>query len=54
MPTWMEHPNRPGRFEGEANGFPTEQQCKEMHPELAHLNNERYARLMGDYLACTT
>lgn len=53
--TWLENPNWPGRYTGGyASGNPTPEQVKEMYPDLAHMQNERYSRLMGDYLGCVT
>jgi len=36
------------------DGQPTIQEMEAMYPEYKHLKNERYNRLMGDYLTCTT
>ena len=52
MPTWLENPTMPGRDEGQVSGDLTVEDCKKKWPDHAHLNNERYSRLMGDYLTC--
>ena len=54
MPGYMDNPTLPGRYEGEHSGDLTPEECKEKWPDHAHLSNQRYAQLMGDYLACTT
>ena len=52
MPKFVENEVRVGRYGGHMSGDLTDEDCKKKWPEYAHLNNERYARIMGDYLAC--
>ena len=54
MPGWIENKQWPGKYEGEESGEPTAKEIEARYPEYKHLNNERYSRVMGDYLACTS
>ena len=51
---WIENIRMPGKYEGEVSGDKTKAEVEAMYPEYVHLKNERYSRLMSDYLTCTT
>ena len=51
---WIENKSFPGKYEGESSGDRTPAEIAAMYPNYTHLKNDRYARLMNDYLNCTT
>ena len=50
---WISKPTHPGQYEGEISGNPTTAEIDAAYPEYTHLKNEKYSRLMNDYLMCT-